>query len=770
MNKTLFVVGMVLIVLLVSAGGAGAIPSRGFETPTRKAPQAYENIIDVEEFTSELRSGRPTEIGGINFEAPHVPDEILVKFRGSDKPFNKIKVLPGTVREKIREYLEREDVEYAEPNYYAYALMEPNDQYYSYQWHLDNPEYGGINMENAWDISIGSGVIVAIVDTGIAYENYSERKGRRTYRYYQAPDLAQTSFVPGYDFVNDDDHPNDDHSHGTHVAGTVAQSTNNNTGVAGVAFNASLMPVKVLNKYGSGTYANVANGIRFAVDHGAHVINLSLGGSTHSDTLKDAVAYAYNNGVVVVAAAGNDSSNVLSYPAAYDEYVIAVGATRYDETLAYYSNYGPSLDLVAPGGDLNVDQNEDGYGDGVLQNTFNPKTKNTKDFGYWFFQGTSMAAPHVSGVAALLIAHGNATTPDEIRSALQETAEDLGEPGWDDIYGYGLVDAYAALNWTAQPPVPEHDVAITNIAAPSSAIKGESVSVGVTAANLGDFEENFTVTLTDCTDDVEIGSRAITLEAGASTTLTFSWDTAAATIGDHILEAVASTVPGETDLNNNSKTVTVTVREPAHDVAVTALDVPSQVVLGDVVTVEVSVANLGDFEESFTVSLTDTTDSNEIGTQAVTLDAGGSETLSFSWVTTGASLGDHLLEARASVVEGETETANNVKTATVSVIKAKALSVTVSTDKDTYKRYNTVYITVVVTDGTDPVEGATVDVTVTRPDGAVAAYSGATDSEGVAKFSYKPGWRAPKGEYIVYAEASKSGYTTGSGSTTFIVN
>lgn len=457
MNKTLFAAGLVLVFLLVSVGAAGAIPSRGFETPRpRRAPQEYEDIIDVEEFTSELRSGRPTEIGEINFEAPRASDEILVKFRWSERPFQ-IKVTQGMVREKIMEYSEREDVEYAEPNYYAYALMVPNDEYYSYQWHLDNPEYGGINMEKAWDVSTGSGAIVAIVDTGIAYEDYG-------WRYKQATDLAQTSFVPGYDFVNDDSHPNDDEGHGTHVAGTVAQSTNNDIGVAGVAFDASLMPVKVLDRNGSGTYADVADGIRFAVDHGAQVINLSLGGSADSATLKDAVAYAYDHGVVVVAAAGNDGSEVLSYPAAYDEYVIAVGATQYDESLAPYSTHGPSLDLVAPGGNLNLDQNNDGYADGVLQQTFQRVGWRT-EWGYYFMQGTSMATPHVAGVSALLIAHGNATTPDEIRSALQETAEDLGAPGRDDIYGYGLIDAYAALNWTSvsnNPPTADDQSVATN--------------------------------------------------------------------------------------------------------------------------------------------------------------------------------------------------------------------------------------------------------------------------------------------------------------------
>ncbi len=233
-------------------------------------------------------------------------------------------------------------------------------------------------MEKAWDISTGQGVTVAVVDTGI-------RKGT---------DLAKTCFVSGYDFVNSDTDPIDDNGHGTHVAGTVAQSTDNGVGVAGVAYKSCLMPVKVLDATGSGTYADVASGIIYAADNGAKVINLSLGGSSDSQTLKDAVAYAYGKGVTVVAAAGNNNSRTLSYPAAYDAYVIAVGATQYDETKAPYSNYGPSLDLVAPGGNNNLDQNKDGYADGVLQQTFQIKGR-TISWGYYFFQGTSMAAPHV---------------------------------------------------------------------------------------------------------------------------------------------------------------------------------------------------------------------------------------------------------------------------------------------------------------------------------------------------------------------------------------
>lgn len=387
-------------------------------------------------------------------------DEIIVKFKGSDR-FSRMPVLQGEgVEQALTRFKGRKDVLYAEPNYIATAYMTPNDTYYSYQWHMNNSLYGGIHTESAWDVSTGSGVTVAVVDTGVAYEDYSI--------YRRASDLANTLFVPGYDFVNNDTHPNDDNNHGTHVAGTIAQSTNNSQGVVGVAFGAAIMPVKVLNGQGSGSYADVADGIRWAADNGAKIVNLSLGGPSPATYLEEAVRYAYEKGVTIVAASGNENSAV-GYPAAYDNYVIAVGATRYDEQRASYSNYGSSLDIVAPGGDLSVDQNGDGYGDGVLQQTFG---SNVQSFGYYFFQGTSMATPHVAGVAALVIAHGNATTPDAVRAALQLTADDLGAAGRDDQYGNGLVNAPAALAYSAVLV----GTPVANAGPDKSALIGEAVS------------------------------------------------------------------------------------------------------------------------------------------------------------------------------------------------------------------------------------------------------------------------------------------------------
>ncbi|HEX21296.1 MAG TPA: peptidase S8, partial [Actinobacteria bacterium] len=387
------------------------------------------------------------------------PDQIVVKFKATaddseieqkivndgdgkvyESPYEKVKVLKiplGTsLKQAMQRYRGDNRVEYVKRDYVMKATMVPTDPYYSLQWNFFNSTYGGINMPAAWDKSSGQGVVTAVVDTGVAYENYGTK-------YAQAPDLAGVNFIPGWDFINNDSHPNDDDGHGTHVTGTIAQSTNNGIGTAGIAYNASIMPVKVLDQNGNGSYVQVADGIRYAADHGAKIINMSLGGTVPDTYLEDAVRYAYNKGVTIIAASGNDGAAAVDYPAAYNAYVIAVGATRYDEQKAYYSNSGSALDITAPGGDDTVDQNGDGYIDGILQQTFAPPKY--KVFNYYFYTGTSMATPHVSGVAALILARNSTFTPAQVRNFIQSTAEDHGPPGWDADYGWGIVDANAAV-------------------------------------------------------------------------------------------------------------------------------------------------------------------------------------------------------------------------------------------------------------------------------------------------------------------------------------
>lgn len=298
----------------------------------------------------------------------------------------------------------------------------PNDPRFSEQWHLAQ-----IHMVDTWKAAQGDGVIVAVVDTGVA----------------KVPDLGATELVPGWNFVNNTADATDDHGHGTHVAGTIAQSTHNGLGVAGVAFHAKIMPIKVLSARGSGSVSGIAEGIRWAADHGAKVINMSLGGPMASSVLGKAVKYAHDHGVVVVCAAGNDGRGKVSYPAAYPG-AIAVAATQYDETTTFYSNWGKEIDIAAPGGNTRVDQNGDGQPDGVLQNTIVPGDTSRND--YLWFMGTSMASPHVAGVAALLVGQG-VTDPDKVEAVLKETARQpkLGQKDDKNRYGAGIVDAAAAV-------------------------------------------------------------------------------------------------------------------------------------------------------------------------------------------------------------------------------------------------------------------------------------------------------------------------------------
>jgi len=329
-----------------------------------------------------------------------------------------IHIMTSKPADKVIAKLEAFDaVEWVEPVTEVNSAGMPNDPYYEHQWHMQD-----LKVDQAWKVTQGQGTVVAVVDTGVSVREDGFHK-----------------LLKGYDFVDNDADASDENGHGTHVAGTIAQATNNGIGVAGVAPKASILPVRVLDANGSGSNTWVANGIIWAVDNGADVINLSLGSPSNSDVVEDACAYAYENGVTVLAATGNDGyTDYIGYPAALPT-TIAVGSVDAQREVAFYSNQGKQIDLVAPGGDTGADTNGDGMQDGVLQ-----ETPLHGEWGYRFLQGTSMATPHAAGVAALVHANG-VHDPDEIRQILASTADDLGSKGWDSVYGHGMVNPVAAL-------------------------------------------------------------------------------------------------------------------------------------------------------------------------------------------------------------------------------------------------------------------------------------------------------------------------------------
>jgi serine protease len=371
-------------------------------------------------------------------------DLVLVSDESYDERFYRAHVDPARRDAILAALAKRPEVEIAEPD--AEVSLSPselavaprvpawegfpNDPQYKFQWHMRQ-----IGMPQAWKLADGNGVVVAVLDTGVGYENYD--------KFHLLPDLEGVTFVKPYNFVANNKHAGDDHGHGSHVTGTIAQVTNNGIGVTGVARNVKIMPLKVLSGSGSGSVAGIADAIRYAADNGAKVINMSLGGAFPSRVLKKAVEYAHAKGVTVVCAAGNESRGKVGYPAAYPG-AIAVAATQYDEATTFYSNYGKDIDVAAPGGNTRVDQNGDGMPDGVLQNTIvigDP----TKD-DYFGYMGTSMASPHVAGVAALIVGEG-VTDPDMVEKILKDTARKPHDQQQysTDKYGAGIIDAPAAV-------------------------------------------------------------------------------------------------------------------------------------------------------------------------------------------------------------------------------------------------------------------------------------------------------------------------------------
>jgi thermitase len=433
-----------LVLLLL---GLGALDSSQQKTTKRNGPVRGR---DTRAFKVEKATRTP--------RAKLATDRVLVKFKSAVEEGNaeailqfqdlvKVRRIPGagvyraqapagvTVREVIAILRQNPDVEYVRPDCRTRVFTVPNDTYFStYQYNLYNrgktitigsdiqiqPTSGAdIKATTAWDQTKGdAGTIIAVVDTGVDMTHV---------------ELVNKVVSTGRDFVNDDDDATDDNFHGTWVAGVAAAETNNNEGIAGVAWNCKVLPVKVMDADGNGYYDEMIEGIIWAADNGAKVINISAGGDADDPALEAACQYAYEKNVVVVAAAGNDGPSV-SYPAAYDNYVLAVGATDYNDEVASFSNPGPQVDVAAPGVWILGPAPQWYVGTGY--------------YPYVFASGTSGAAPEVAGLAALIVSQKPWLTAKQVMDIIRYTADDVNKSsssGKDDSIGYGRINMERAL-------------------------------------------------------------------------------------------------------------------------------------------------------------------------------------------------------------------------------------------------------------------------------------------------------------------------------------
>jgi subtilisin family serine protease len=384
--------------------------------------------------------------------------------------------------------------EFAEPDYIANIILTPNDPYYATaQWHLPK-----VSAPVAWDTTTGSAsVTIAVVDSGVEATH---------------PDLAGR-VLAGYDFANNDSNPADDNGHGTAVAGVAAAQGNDGIGVAGAAWNVSILPVKTMNSSGSGSYSAIANGITYSADRGARIINLSLGGSSTSSTLQSAVSYAWNKGCVLIAAAGNNGTSTTVYPAAYPN-VIAVSATTSADTMASFSSFGSFVDLSAPGQDITT-----AYPGG----------------SYVTISGTSFSSPLTAGVAALALSRNPALSNAQINSLLVSNADDLGATGYDIYFGAGRLNAARVV--AAAAPVIDTTAPTTSVTNPKN---GASISglrsVSVTVAST----DNIRVTRAE----LYINGRLTSSSTAGN--FTFNWNTSKLARGTYQLQSRAFDAAGNT--------------------------------------------------------------------------------------------------------------------------------------------------------------------------------------------------------------------------------
>ena len=640
-----------------------------------------------------------------------------------------ITVPKGQAKAKAKAYGLNARVLYAEPDFVAQAMGSPDDPGFVKQWGMVKVE-----AAQAWEVTAGSpSVNIAILDTGIDLDH---------------PDLAN-KIMSNANFGSSPT-VDDIHGHGTHVAGIAAAMTNNGIGVAGVGCNSTLMNVKVLGDNGSGTYSSVASGIIWAADNGAELINMSLGGSAASSTLEDAINYAWSNGVIVVAAAGNSGSTTPMYPAYYAN-CMAVAATDYNDARASFSNYGDWVDVAAPGASI--------YS--TLRNS-----------GYGYMSGTSMASPHVAGLAALVFTavsdtDGDGKLNDEVRSQIEGTCDDVGVSG----IGYGRINAAQAVG--SEPMPPGAIIGRVTDAEDGSAISGAEVSDGITTV-LTDATGMYTI------DGIMPGSYQIVAskEGFQTSSLTVSVVSGTAAVADLSLSQiiVPGTITGSViDAQDASPMVGATVTDGT---SMVTTDASGKYTLADVpagsyevtaskegyesssLTVDVlsGTAAIADFSLSEVVVpggigglVTDAEDGSPVigaavtdGVRTTTTDVVGQYTIvdvpPGSYEVTASKEGYESVTSSVTVVSGATSEMN------FSLNQTPSMSPTMWVDSISFvEKGKNLFIEVAIVTANGGLPGADVSLSLECSNGEVWNFSGTSNNGGSVRFKLG---KAPVGSYL----------------------
>jgi serine protease len=569
------------------------------------------------------------------------------KRTGFQRAFWVVQVPKTTTPAKLIQQLQANPlVRYAEQNVTTKttAALEPNDLFFGMQWHLQSIGFG-IGCDNAWQVSTGAGVPVAVLDTGCAYENSSP--------YFASPDLNLGNIVPLTDWVTGDIHPDDDNGHGTFLCTLIAGRMNNVLGGVGVAPNAVLMPSKVMDASGKGKADWMASGILEAAYKGASIILMGGGTKELNRSIQEAINFAKSYGARVIMGAGNEGVDLDLHPEAHAVYAntVVVGATTRAGQLASYSNYGSAVKLVAPGGD---------YADPVWAQTLSVSDPGIPRYGFPKGGqsinnkiGTSMAAAHVAGVMALVMTTGHSS---DLTSTGRTLSLDLG----GRTRNFVLVDAARAVGFRAGSggggddggdggggPTTVHDVGVTQFAAPTSGTTiGGHGTVQVEVTNFGSVHEDVTVSVRDDTGNTTLASQTASLDSGQSVTLDFDW-TANAPLGSHNLVAEA-TLSSDIDQSNNVKTTTAQVLAQPLTLKIASYDPntgdqthgtpKSSFPGGSLIGLEFNVTDTGAIAPGATVSYAVVGASGAtVATGTVTTDGGGRATalLSFYYIAGG---------------------------------------------------------------------------------------------------------------------------------------